>query len=108
MALSIPKTLSIKIGLSITEIPKGYVLNKKLIRIIEQRRKAIQDGQGIAWSTAAHKAFGALLEEGHPVRLSGQDSCRGTFSQRHAVFVDQENENRYIPCLLYTSPSPRD
>ena len=86
-----------KIGLSMTEIPKGYVLNKKLIRIVEQRRKTIQDGYGIDWSTAEHLAFGALLEEGHPVRLSGQDSCRGTFSQRHAVFVDQENENRYIP-----------
>ena len=68
-----------------------------MIRIVEQRRKTIQDGKNIDWSTAEHLAFGALLEEGHPVRLSGQDSCRGTFSQRHAVFVDQENENRYVP-----------
>tara|TARA_B100002051_G_scaffold268030_1_gene297310 strand:- start:4828 stop:7719 length:2892 start_codon:yes stop_codon:yes gene_type:complete len=86
-----------KIGLSITKIPDGYQLNKKLIRIIEQRRKNIQEGHNLDWSTAEHLAFGSLLEEGHPVRLSGQDSCRGTFSQRHAVFVDQENENRYVP-----------
>ena len=86
-----------KIGLSITKIPDDYQLNKKLIRIVEQRRKNIEEGQNLDWSTAEHLAFGSLLEEGHPVRLSGQDSCRGTFSQRHAVFVDQENENRYIP-----------
>ncbi len=86
-----------KIGLSITEIPEGYELNKKLIRVVKQRRKTIEEGDNIDWSTAEHLAFGSLLEEGYPVRLSGQDSCRGTFSQRHAVFVDQVNENRYIP-----------
>ena len=80
-----------------TELPKGYELNKKLVRIVENRRKSINEGKNIDWSTAEHLAFGTLLDEGHPVRLSGQDSCRGTFSQRHAVFVDQNNENRYIP-----------
>ena len=78
-------------------IPKGYELNKKLVRIVENRRKSINEEKNIDWSTAEHLAFGTLLDEGHPVRLSGQDSCRGTFSQRHAVFVDQNNENRYIP-----------
>ena len=60
-------------------------------------KKAIDTGEGIDWSTAEHLAFGSLLLEGHPVRLSGQDSCRGTFSQRHAVFVDQVKEERYTP-----------
>jgi 2-oxoglutarate dehydrogenase E1 component len=57
----------------------------------------IESGQGIDWATAEALAFGTLLLEGTPVRLSGQDSGRGTFSQRHAVLVDQENENRYAP-----------
>ena len=86
-----------EIGLSMTELPEGYELNKKLVRIVENRRKSINEEKNIDWSTAEHLAFGTLLDEGHPVRLSGQDSCRGTFSQRHAVFVDQNNENRYIP-----------
>ena len=60
-------------------------------------RKAIETGQGIDWSTAEALAFGSLLLEGHPVRLSGQDIERGTFSQRHSVLIDQENEDRHTP-----------
>ena len=72
-------------------------LNSKLLRIIKARGDMIAKGSGIDWSTAEHLAFGSILMEGNPVRLSGQDSCRGTFSQRHAVFVDQANEERYTP-----------
>jgi len=85
------------IGNAITTIPENIQVNKKLARIVEARKKAIDTGEGIDWSTAEHLAFGSLLIEGHPVRLSGQDSCRGTFSQRHAVFVDQVKEERYTP-----------
>jgi len=85
------------IGNAITTIPENIQVNKKLARIVEARKKAIDTGEGIDWSTAEHLAFGSLLLEGHPVRLSGQDSCRGTFSQRHAVFVDQVKEERYTP-----------
>ena len=85
------------IGNAITTIPENIQVNKKLIRIVEARKKAIQTGEGIDWSTAEHLAFGSLLLEGHPVRLSGQDSCRGTFSQRHSVFIDQMSEERYTP-----------
>ena len=85
------------IGNAITTIPENIQVNKKLARIVEARKKAIDTGEGIDWSTAEHLAFGSLLVEGHPVRLSGQDSCRGTFSQRHAVFVDQVKEERYTP-----------
>ena len=85
------------IGNAITTIPENIQVNKKLTRIVEARKKAIDTGEGIDWSTAEHLAFGSLLLEGHPVRLSGQDSCRGTFSQRHAVFVDQVKEERYTP-----------
>ena len=86
-----------EIGKAIATVPEGFQLNKKLSRVIDTRKKAIESGVGIDWSTAEHLAFGSLLVEGHPVRLSGQDSGRGTFSQRHSVFIDQISENRYIP-----------
>ena len=85
------------IGKAITTIPENLQVNKKLSRIIEARKKTIMSGEGIDWSTAEHLAFGSLLIEGYPVRLSGQDSCRGTFSQRHSVFIDQVSEERYTP-----------
>ena len=67
------------------------------MRILKGRAESISSGQNIDWATAEHLAFGSLLLEGNPVRLSGQDSGRGTFSQRHSVFVDQFTEERYIP-----------
>ena len=91
------------IGKAITTIPANIKVNKKLQRIVESRKKAIETGEGIDWSTAEHLAFGSLLLEGHPVRLSGQDSCRGTFSQRHSVFIDQMSEERYTPLNNITS-----
>ena len=86
-----------QIGKTMTTAPDGMKLNSKLIRILKARQTAIEIGQGIDWANAEHLAFGALLIEGNPVRLSGQDSCRGTFSQRHSVFVDQDTEERYTP-----------
>ncbi|MGB0232065.1 MAG: 2-oxoglutarate dehydrogenase E1 component [Candidatus Puniceispirillaceae bacterium] len=86
-----------QIGTSMTSLPDDMTLNKKLMRIINARADNIANGSGIDWATAEHLAFGSILMEGNPVRLSGQDSCRGTFSQRHAVFVDQVTENRYTP-----------
>jgi len=86
-----------EIGLSMTAIPDHLHAHRKLVRIIGQRRKAIEAGGGIDWATAEHLAFGTLLREGFPVRLSGEDVGRGTFSQRHAVLYDQETEDRYIP-----------
>ena len=88
-----------KIGDVMTTVPEGLQIHNKLRRVIEGRKQAITSGQGIDWSTAEHLAFGSLLLEGVPVRLSGQDSCRGTFSQRHAVFVDQATEERHTPLM---------
>jgi 2-oxoglutarate dehydrogenase E1 component len=85
------------IGAKITTAPQGFHLHRTIQRFLESRRKAIETGQGIDWSTAEALAFCSLLLEGHRVRLSGQDSERGTFSQRHSVLIDQENENRYTP-----------
>jgi 2-oxoglutarate dehydrogenase E1 component len=85
------------IGQRITAIPQGFHAHRTIARFMENRRKAIETGDGIDWSTAEALAFCSLLREGTPVRLSGQDTERGTFSQRHSVLVDQDNEDRYIP-----------
>ncbi len=86
-----------EIGRKITTLPSGFHLHRTLNRFFDNRRKAIESGAGIDWATAEALAFCSLLLEGHPVRLSGQDSERGTFSQRHSVLVDQEDQNRYTP-----------
>ncbi|MEG9884356.1 MAG: 2-oxoglutarate dehydrogenase E1 component [Hyphomicrobiales bacterium] len=85
------------IGERVTTIPKTFNVHRTIKRIFARRRKTIDQGKGIDWSMAEHLAFGSLLVEGYPVRLSGQDSQRGTFSQRHAVLVDQDNEETYTP-----------
>ena len=94
---SFPIRELMRIGEAVSNYPKNFTLNKKLLKILEQRKEMVKKGDSIDWSMAEHLAFGSLLLEGHPIRLSGQDSCRGTFSQRHAVFVDQKNEKRYVP-----------
>src|SRR5947208_6387442 len=86
-----------EIGERITTIPQGFHAHRTIQRFLENRRKAIVSGHGIDWATAEALAFCALLREGRPVRLSGQDTERGTFSQRHSVLIDQETEDRYVP-----------
>jgi 2-oxoglutarate dehydrogenase E1 component len=86
-----------EIGDKITTLPAGFHLHRTLNRFLESRRKAIETGAGIDWSTGEALAFCSLLLDGHRVRLSGQDSERGTFSQRHSVLIDQETENRHTP-----------
>ena len=86
-----------EIGAKITAPPQGFQAHRTIQRFLELRRKSIEQGTGIDWITAEALAFCSLLIEGHPVRLSGQDSERGTFSQRHSVLIDQETENRHTP-----------
>src|SRR6195256_3301496 len=86
-----------EIGEKITAGPKDFHVNRTIQSFLEGRAKAIRTGEGIDWSTAEALAFCSLLLDGHPVRLSGQDVERGTFSQRHSVLHDQENDNRYTP-----------
>ena len=85
------------IGSKITRVPEGFRLHRTIQRFLDNRRQAIESGQGIDWATAEALAFSSLLLDGHPVRLSGQDTERGTFSQRHSVLFDQETEERYTP-----------
>jgi 2-oxoglutarate dehydrogenase E1 component len=86
-----------EIGTKITAVPQGFHVHRTIQRFLDARRKMIESGEGIDWSTAEALAFCSLLLDGNRVRLSGQDSERGTFSQRHSVLIDQENENRYTP-----------
>jgi 2-oxoglutarate dehydrogenase E1 component len=85
------------IGQKITTLPPGFHPHRTLSRFLDHRRKAIETGSDIDWATAEALAFCSLLRDGHRVRLSGQDSERGTFSQRHSVLIDQETEQRYTP-----------
>ena len=81
----------------INKIPAEINIHKTIKKILELRRKSVESGQGIDWSSAEALAFGSLLEEGYPVRLVGQDSGRGTFSQRHSVLRNQTDNSRYVP-----------
>ncbi len=86
-----------EVGLKLSEVPKGFNIHKTIQRFMDNRHKMIETGEGIDWGMAEALAFGTLLREGFKVRLSGQDSERGTFVQRHSVLNDQETEDRYIP-----------
>jgi 2-oxoglutarate dehydrogenase E1 component len=86
-----------QIGTAITTVPDGFHVHRTVQRFLENRAKAIENGEGIDWATGESLAFCSLLKEGYNVRLSGQDSERGTFSQRHSVLIDQEDESRYTP-----------
>ncbi|PJG50833.1 2-oxoglutarate dehydrogenase E1 component [Bradyrhizobium forestalis] len=85
------------IGRKITKVPDGFRVHRTIQRFLDNRSKAIDTGTGIDWATGEALAFCSLLNENHHVRLSGQDSERGTFSQRHSVLIDQEDESRYTP-----------
>ncbi len=91
-----PEVLA-EIGRAITRVPADFAVHPRIRRQLEQKRQALDAGGPIDWATAEALAFGSLLLEGKPIRLSGQDCSRGTFSQRHAGLIDQENESRYIP-----------
>ncbi|HWK01766.1 MAG TPA: 2-oxoglutarate dehydrogenase E1 component, partial [Xanthobacteraceae bacterium] len=86
-----------ELGRKITKLPEDFHPHRTITRFLDTRAKAIETGEGIDWATGEALAIGTLLSEGNIVRLSGQDVERGTFSQRHAVLLDQENEERYIP-----------
>ncbi len=91
------------VGRRITTIPQDFNAHKTIQRLLQRRREMVETGSGLDWSMAEALAFGTLVKEGFPVRLSGQDSERGTFSQRHSVLTDQETERQYTP-LKYVSP----
>ena len=86
-----------EVGEHITQYPESFNIHRTLKRVLDNKHKMFEEGTGFDWATAEAMAFGTLLREGYGVRLSGQDCGRGTFSHRHAVFVDQKTEDRYVP-----------
>ena len=91
-----PETLA-EIGSALTHAPDDIAVHKTVARLLDHKKKMFETGTGFDWATGEALAFGSLLTEGYPVRLSGQDATRGTFSQRHSGFVHQESEERYYP-----------
>jgi 2-oxoglutarate dehydrogenase E1 component len=85
------------LGRTLTTVPDDLAIHKTLARVLDAKREMFRSGENFDWATGEALAFGSLLSEGYGVRLSGQDSGRGTFSQRHAVWVDQNDERRHIP-----------
>ncbi|MEO0362628.1 MAG: 2-oxoglutarate dehydrogenase E1 component, partial [Pseudomonadota bacterium] len=86
-----------EVGGALSRIPEGFNPHKTVARIMDAKGEMIETGEGVDWATAEALAFGTLQLEGFPVRLSGQDCTRGTFSQRHSGIVDQQTEERYYP-----------
>ncbi|MEQ9200916.1 MAG: thiamine pyrophosphate-dependent enzyme, partial [Rhodospirillales bacterium] len=86
-----------EVGEGLTRVPENFHPHSKILRQLESKKKMLETGEGLDWATGEALAFGTLLLDGSPVRLSGQDSGRGTFSHRHSVLIDQETEERYIP-----------
>lgn len=97
VATGIEQKLFDSLGRTLTTVPEGLTIHKTLGRVLDAKREMFATGEGFDWATGEALAFGSLLSEGYAVRLSGQDSGRGTFSQRHAVWVDQTDEHKYVP-----------
>lgn len=90
------KTLK-ELGMALSRFPEGHNVNSKIVRQLKAREEMMQTGKDIDWGTAELLAYATLLKEGYPVRISGQDVVRGTFSHRHAALIDQTTEERYWP-----------
>ena len=101
----ISKKLLESLGRTLTTVPEGLTIHPTLKRVLDAKAAMFTSSENFDWATAEALAYGSLLSEGFGVRLSGQDSGRGTFSQRHAVWVDQVDEHKYIP--LSTVPHGR-
>ncbi len=93
----IERKLFDSLGRTLTTVPDDLTIHKTLGRVIDAKREMFEKNEGFDWATAEALAFGSLVTEGFGVRLSGQDSGRGTFSQRHAMWIDQTDERKYIP-----------
>ncbi|MFA7585117.1 MAG: 2-oxoglutarate dehydrogenase E1 component, partial [Novosphingobium sp.] len=97
VATGIEGKLFDSLGRTLTTVPEGLTIHKTLARVLDAKREMFRSGEGFDWATGEALAYGSLVSEGYAVRLSGQDSGRGTFSQRHAVWVDQTDEHKYVP-----------
>ncbi|WP_281859596.1 2-oxoglutarate dehydrogenase E1 component, partial [Litoreibacter halocynthiae] len=94
---SISKKTFDEVGRALVKAPDGFPLHKTVGRLLETKAEMFKSGEGFDWATGEALAFGSLLTEGFPVRLSGQDCTRGTFSHRHSGLINQDTEERYYP-----------
>ncbi|MCJ8140437.1 2-oxoglutarate dehydrogenase E1 component [Falsirhodobacter halotolerans] len=94
---AISESTMAEVGAALTRAPDNFEIHKTVARLLEAKKKMFETGTGFDWATAEALAFGSLVTEGFPVRLAGQDSTRGTFSQRHSAFIEQNTEERYYP-----------
>ena len=101
----ITRKLFDSLGRTLTTVPEGHNIHPTLNRVLDAKKTMFTSAANFDWATGEALAFGSLLSEGYGVRLSGQDSGRGTFSQRHGVWVDQTTEEKYVP--LATLPHGR-
>src|SRR6266496_1145249 len=106
VATGVPRETLMHIGRVLTTVPSGFNLNPKMVQQLARRAKTIETGQPLDWATAESLAFGSLLLEGTPIRMSGQDSARGTFSQRHVVFYDTKTGEPWTPLSSLPPPLP--
>ena len=95
------------IGNALAKYPEGFNINRKIERQLKAKEEMMANGQGLDWAMGEALGFGSLLVEGTPIRLTGQDSGRGTFSHRHSVLIDQETEERYLPLNNIASQQAR-
>ncbi len=94
---AISKKMLKEVGAALTRAPDGFNMHKTVKRLLDSKAEMFKTGKGFDWATGEAIAFGSLAAEGYPVRLAGQDSARGTFSQRHSALIDQQTEERYYP-----------
>ena len=97
VSTGVPGDTLIQLARALREAPAGFALNKKLVRQLDKRLAAVESGADIDWANAEALAWASLLVEGTPIRLSGQDCARGTFSQRHSVWIDTESGDHHVP-----------
>jgi 2-oxoglutarate dehydrogenase E1 component len=102
----VPRETLARIGRVLTTVPPGFNLNPKMVQQLARRARMTEGSLPLDWATAEALAFGSLLLEGTPIRMSGQDSARGTFSQRHVVFTDTQTGKKWTPlCNLAADPT---
>jgi 2-oxoglutarate dehydrogenase E1 component len=97
VATGVHKDVLVSLAKKLNAVPENFAVNPKLQRLLKKRLESVEQGNGIDWANAEALAFASLLDEGFSIRLSGQDSGRGTFSQRHSILVDIQDETRHVP-----------
>ena len=95
------------LGNKICEVPEGFAVQRQVMKIIDDRKRMAHGAMELNWGMAESLAYASILAEGHPLRITGQDVGRGTFSHRHAVLHDQKTADTYVPLQNLSPEQPR-